>query len=191
CYEVWCAYVVRVRELVVVARGQVKHPIEVPRRPDVRLVPKVTDTAVPAHIRAAQFLGVVGRGVVRDDQLEVREGLAEDGFDRLREKALAIVDWHTYADARPSHGFPAMATGRPFHSSAPGSAVTHVSAAPPIGTEGVLSSLASRLLMIAVPRPISFTGATMPMYMDAIPASRWSSGVKRRPTRSVQPARSA
>src|SRR2546428_3467568 len=102
-HQVGRARVVRVRELVVLARGQPKHTIEVPGPSDVRLVPGVTDARVPSRVGATDLFGVVRRSIVGDDQLEVCKGLAQHGVDGLPQEALAVVHGHTDADLR--HGY--------------------------------------------------------------------------------------
>jgi len=60
-----------------------------------QLEPRVGDTR--------QDLGrCIGRGVVDDDELEVRQGLTEHAVDRFPDKAGVVVDGHQDGDER--HG---------------------------------------------------------------------------------------
>ena len=60
-------------------RGELQTPIPVRDHPEARGVSVVLDTAVVEG--AHHFVCVVGRGVVHDDELELREGLAQYAFD--------------------------------------------------------------------------------------------------------------
>ena len=76
----------------VVVRGEA----DVPRLPDK------ADPGVLLRVATADVDGAVGRGVVRNDQLEVLVALAEQGIERLGEVVLAVVN----REARCSAGVP-------------------------------------------------------------------------------------
>ncbi len=75
----------------VVVRGEA----DVPRLPDI------ADPGVLLPVAAADVGGAVGRGVVRDDQLEILVALAKQGIEGLGEVVLAVVN--RKPDAQPGY----------------------------------------------------------------------------------------
>jgi hypothetical protein len=88
------------RPFEVAAARLLKDEVEIPRGPEIAFLPIVANASVPRGIRLAERWRRVGRCVVRDDQLEIGEGLRQDRFNRLGEVELAVVDGEAYADWR-------------------------------------------------------------------------------------------
>jgi hypothetical protein len=59
---------------------------------DVARLTDVADPGILLFIATADVGGAVGRGVVRNDQLEILVALAEQGLELLGEVVLAVVD---------------------------------------------------------------------------------------------------
>src|SRR5215471_13017397 len=68
------------------------HEIVIRRKAYVARLTDVTDSGILARITIADVGCAVGRCVIRYDQLEILVALAEQGFYRLREVFLAVVD---------------------------------------------------------------------------------------------------
>ena len=91
----------------------VRRPLEVPparaledhivvlRGADVGFLPIVANAPVGGRIASADLRGAIGRGVIGDDQLEIRKCLGEDRLDRLGEERRTVVDREPDADRRP------------------------------------------------------------------------------------------
>jgi hypothetical protein len=69
------------------------------RRPEVTTVSMILDARVRCRVLAADGFGSVGRGIVRDDELEVPLGLGNDRFNRLRDEVFAVE--YRQSDAHP------------------------------------------------------------------------------------------
>ena len=67
--------------------------------PDVLRLAEIAHPGVLLLVATADVTGAVGRGVVRNDQLEIREALAEQGLERLGDVFLAVV--YRKADGEP------------------------------------------------------------------------------------------
>src|SRR6185369_8677486 len=91
--------VIRGRPLEEFAARLPENEIVVRRETNVALVADVPDPGVLLQVAAADAGGAIGRGVVRDNQLEVLVALTEQGFDGLGEVVLAVVDGKP--DAQP------------------------------------------------------------------------------------------
>ena len=67
------------------------------------MVPVVRDDAEPWIAGASRQFGgrLIGRAIVDDDQLEVREGLGEDAVDGPSDELAAVEHRHQYRDHRP------------------------------------------------------------------------------------------
>ena len=79
---------------------QLHHLVVVAGRAEVALVAHVADARVAAGDLAHDRLGRVRRGVVRDDDLEVREVLREQRGERIPQIGRPVVDGQTDADSR-------------------------------------------------------------------------------------------
>ena len=87
------------RPLEVLAPGQVKGAVEVGRGPQVAFVAIVADTVVPSRVLPADGLGLVGGGVVANDDLEIGEGLGQQGIQGLAQILFAVI--HRQTDTHP------------------------------------------------------------------------------------------
>ena len=67
--------------------------------PDVPRLAEIAYPGVLLLVASADVTGAVGRGVVRNYQLEIREALAEQGLERLGDVFLAVV--YRKADGEP------------------------------------------------------------------------------------------
>ncbi len=94
------ADVVVCRPLEKLSSSERHDKIEVRPRANVGLVAMIPYSSVVRREFPTNFLRVVRRGIVADDELEVLEGLIEDGLDGLGDVAGPIVDWQADADAR-------------------------------------------------------------------------------------------
>src|SRR5271170_6431387 len=72
--------------------GNVDDKVVVWRRSDVARLAEVANPLVLALVVPAQLGGVVGRRVVRDDDLKVFIALSEQGIESLGEVAPTVVD---------------------------------------------------------------------------------------------------
>ena len=113
--------------------GGVEHEAKIREAADGSAVPRVADSRVGRGIPPTDRLGVIGGGVVGDDELEIGQRLAEDGLDRARDRGRAVVRRHADRDAaadahRPQAGRTA-ATIRRRTVGAAASAATAASAA--------------------------------------------------------------
>jgi hypothetical protein len=95
-----CAAVIVRRPLEIPPAGQLEGQVKVGQGADVLFVADVADPRVGRREAPADRLGPVGRGVVTDDQFEVRERLPEQRFDRLGEIPRAVVNRQANAHAR-------------------------------------------------------------------------------------------
>ena len=82
---------------------KLQDPVEVPGFSAVLGAASVLDPRIRAGAGTADLFGRVCRRVVRDDELEVGEGLAEQRVERLGEKALPVVDGKPNTDGRRGH----------------------------------------------------------------------------------------
>ena len=80
----------------VLATRQMKGPVEVPGGTDVARVAVVADSGIGSGVAQHNLLGLVIGGVIADDDLEVREGLRDQGGQGLVEEAGAVA--HRQAD---------------------------------------------------------------------------------------------
>jgi hypothetical protein len=79
---------------------ELEDPVEVPGASAVLRAAAVLNPRIRAGVGAADLFGRIRRRVVRDDELEVGEGLAEQRVERFGEKALPVVDRKSNADNR-------------------------------------------------------------------------------------------
>ena len=75
--------------------------IAILRDPDILPMQHV-DARVTGCIGTGDFQGAVSRTIIRNDEFEIRKGLAEDAFYRLDYETFRIVGWHYDADHGPS-----------------------------------------------------------------------------------------
>jgi hypothetical protein len=68
-------------------------------KPDVPRLAEIAHPGILLLVATADVPGAIGRGVIRNDQLEISEGLAKQGLDRLADVLLAVV--HRKADGEP------------------------------------------------------------------------------------------
>src|SRR5262249_12790546 len=89
---IWQAHVVVCCPLKIFPDRKVDAPIVVRRGTQILRVPEITYPRVLAHEFPADFFRAVRGGVVRNNQLEVGEGLNEDRIERMGEIVLTVVD---------------------------------------------------------------------------------------------------
>jgi hypothetical protein len=68
---------------------------------EVTGLPDIPDPGVLLLVATADIRGAVGRSVIRNDQLEILEGLPEQGVERFGEEILAVID--RKPDAQPGY----------------------------------------------------------------------------------------
>jgi hypothetical protein len=61
--------------------------------PDIFGLTDITDAPIPLGVGLANLLRAVGRGVVRDQEVEIAIALREDRVDGGREIVVTVVDW--------------------------------------------------------------------------------------------------
>ena len=121
------------RPLEVLPAGEMEALVEVRSCADIRRVAYIADPGVAGVPPAGDLLRPVGGGVVRDDQLEIRVGLAENRPNRLVEVGIPILDGQTDADGWLLLGHRVLDTrltgidniGRVTGSVEPGTGLTH------------------------------------------------------------------
>src|SRR5271165_3880743 len=77
--------------LVQLATGPADDEVHVRGKADVPRLAEIAHPGVLLLVATADVTGAVGRGVVRNDQLEIREALAEQGLKGLGDVFLAVV----------------------------------------------------------------------------------------------------
>ena len=82
------------QQAVLAAAGEVDAVVEVRNRAKVVVVANVADAVVARGQLAHALLGVVGRAVVANDQLEVGKHLGQHRADSLFGEVAAVVDRH-------------------------------------------------------------------------------------------------
>src|SRR5262245_38029890 len=95
--QVAAVQVVGSRPLEQFAARLLEHEVVVRGEADVARLADVADPGVLLAVATADIGGAVGRGVVRDDQLEILVALAEQGIEGLADVVLAVV--HREPDA--------------------------------------------------------------------------------------------
>jgi hypothetical protein len=71
----------------------------VPGCPSINVVPVVSDARVVSGIGSANLLRLIGRCIVRDDDLEIGKCLVQQRVQRFRQKAFAVE--HRNANTNP------------------------------------------------------------------------------------------
>src|SRR5207245_2059101 len=79
---------------------KLQDPVVVPGGSAVLRAASVLDPRIRTGVGTADLFGRVCGRVVRDDELEVGEGLAEQRVERLGKKALPVVDRKPNTDGR-------------------------------------------------------------------------------------------
>ena len=97
--QVAAVQVIGGRPLEVLSARLLHHEVVVRRKADIPGLADVANPGILLPVTAADVRGAVGRGVIRDDQLEILIALPQQGLDRLGEILLAVIDGKP--DAQP------------------------------------------------------------------------------------------
>src|SRR5260370_32594909 len=75
--------------------GHLDQQVVIGSSPDVLWLANIADAPILLGVSAANLLRVVGRSIVRDQEVEIAIALREDRVDGGRKIVAAVVDWYS------------------------------------------------------------------------------------------------